>query len=104
MHDERERLAALHQDVLQGAAFGIAAGALFAQSLVGAPLAIAFGAVLGCATGSVCGLLLWVSAAEFPEARIPPVRGPTARPVSPVLRARGDAGARAPRARRAAPR
>lgn len=104
MHDERERLAALHQEVLQGAAVGVAAGALFGQSLAAAPFAIGFGAVLGCATGGVCGLLLWVSAAELPEAPIPPVRGPTARPVSPAPRARDDAGARAPHDRRAAPR
>jgi hypothetical protein len=40
-------------------------------------VAIACGAALGAVTGFVCGLLIWVSAGDFPEAPIPPVRGPS---------------------------
>jgi hypothetical protein len=75
-HPENDRIAALHQAVLQGGAVGAGAGALFARYAAPDPVAIAFGATLGAATGFVCGLLIWVSAAEFPEAPIPPVRGP----------------------------
>lgn len=74
---ENDRVAALHQAVLQGGAVGAGAGALFAHYAAADAVAIAFGAALGTATGFVCGLLIWVSAVEFPEAPIPPVRGPT---------------------------
>ena len=75
-------IAALHQAVLQGGAVGAGAGTLFAQHLSSDAMAIAFGATLGAVTGFVCGLLLWVSASEFPEAPIPPVRGPTRAPLT----------------------
>jgi hypothetical protein len=67
----------LYQSILQGGAVGASACALFAQHLSGHASMIVFSAALGLCTGFVCGLLTWVSTAEFPEAPIPPVRGPT---------------------------
>jgi hypothetical protein len=93
MHHAPTPLAALHRDVLQGAAIGAGAGTLFAESLGGAGVLIGASAVLGFWTGAVCGLLLWVSATEFPAAPIPPVHGPTLRPVNAERQERDAAGA-----------
>jgi hypothetical protein len=76
-----ENVVALHRAVLQGGAVGAGAGALFAHCLLADAVAIACGATLGTVTGFVCGLLIWVSAGDFPEAPIPPVRGPSRLPV-----------------------
>ena len=76
-HFENDHVATLHQAVLQGGAVGAGAGALFANHLLADAVAIACGAALGAVTGFVCGLLIWVSAGDFPDAPIPPVRGPS---------------------------
>ena len=76
-HPEANRVAALYKAVLQGGAVGAGAGALFAHYVSAGAVALAMGATLGAVTGFVCGLLTWVSAGDFPEAPIPPVRGPT---------------------------
>lgn len=86
--------AALHQTVLQGGALGAAAGATFAQCLSGDTPMIAFGTALGACTGLVIGLVTWVSTAELPDAPIPPVRGPTRRPITPGRGASGGAPGR----------
>jgi len=76
-HPENNPVVALHRAVLQGGAVGAGAGALFANHLLADAVAIACGAALGAVTGFVCGLLIWVSAGDFPDAPIPPVRGPS---------------------------
>jgi hypothetical protein len=64
----------LHQEVLVGGAVGMVAGALFAHHLGASAGIVVFAAVPGWATGTVVGVLLWVSAASFSAAPIPPVR------------------------------
>jgi hypothetical protein len=80
-HPENDHVATLHQAVLQGGAVGAGAGALFAHHLLAGTVAIACSATLGAVTGFVCGLLIWVSTGDFPDAPIPPVRGPSRVPV-----------------------
>lgn len=63
----------LHREVLVGGAVGMVAGAVFAYQFGAAAGMVVFAILLGCATGAVIGVLLWVSTAEFPEAAIPPL-------------------------------
>ena len=63
----------VHDQVLVGAGVGMACGGTFAILLGGTAPMVAFGAVLGIATGFVCGLLMWVGSAAFPEEPIPAV-------------------------------
>jgi hypothetical protein len=72
------RAASLYRAILQGGAVGAGACALSAQQLSGDTGMIVFGAALGACAGFVCGLLTWISTAELPEARIPPVERPDA--------------------------
>ena len=64
----------MHDYVLLGGGIGMACGGTFALLLGASGPMVAFGAVLGIATGFVSGLLLWIGSADLPEEPIPPVR------------------------------
>jgi len=66
--------ASLKSQVALGASVGFACGGTFAILLGASGPTVAFGGVLGIATGFVAGTLLWIGSADLPEEPIPPVR------------------------------
>ena len=56
----------VHDQVLFGAGVGMACGGAWAILLGGSGAMVAFGAVLGIATGFICGLLVWIASAALP--------------------------------------
>ena len=66
--------ARLQNQAALGASVGLACGGTFAIFLGASGPTVAFGAVLGIATGFVVGMLLWIGSADLPEDPIPPVR------------------------------
>jgi hypothetical protein len=79
--DYRCALATLGCELRQGGWVGALAGALLACALDPTPSTV-LAAAVGCsAAGLLCGVLLWLQSADFPEEIIPPVSLP---PVTPL--------------------
>lgn len=70
----RDAPAPMRTDIVRGALLGSAFGAAFALGLDAPGAGVVFAAALGCPTGAVTALMVWLGSAELPEDRIPPVR------------------------------
>lgn len=67
------QVAPLLQAVLDNAFVGVAAAMLVCMPLGAGAIGLLAGATLGAAVGAVLGVLLWIEAADLPEAPIPAV-------------------------------